>query len=149
MASRSINMVILKGNLTRNPELSMTQNGIARCTFGVATNSYWKGADGSQQEDTEFHNIVCWGKLAEICNQYLKVGMKVFVQGEIRHRNWVDQEGKKHYMDEVKASEVDILSPKSRDENGGMDSGVEENVTKQDQAPVEDDAPIDITDLPF
>ena len=79
MASRSLNKALLIGNLTRDPELRYTPKGNPVCSFSIATNSSWKDAEGNAQEIAEFHNIVAWNKLAEICSQILKTGMKVYI----------------------------------------------------------------------
>lgn len=149
--SRSINIVLLSGNLTRNPEHTVTSNGTPRCTFGVATNTTWRDSSGNLQEVTEFHNVVCWNKLADICNQLeLKVGMKVFIKGEIRHRSWVDQDGKKQVRDEIKADEIDILTQRARrDEAPSEKVEPKSKVVDEGNVKEEDDAPLDVDDLPF
>ncbi len=82
--SRSVNKVILIGNLTRNPVLRTIGNGSVVCNFGIATNATWKDGSSNVQERTEFHNLVAWNKLAEICAQILAVGMLIYVEGELR-----------------------------------------------------------------
>lgn len=145
MASRSLNKVMLIGNLTRNPELKYTPNGAAVCTFGLATNSVWKGTDGNSQELTEFHNIVCWNKLAEICNQLLKVGSKVYVEGELRTRVWEDEKGK-HYRTEVKISDMMLLANgNAKVESTEDDKSV--NIPNEEND--KDDEEVNIEDLPF
>ena len=128
-----------------DPELKYTPNGAAVCTFGLATNSSWKGQDGNVQEITEFHNIVCWNKLAEICSQLLKVGSKVYLEGELRTRMWEDDKGK-HYRTEVKISDMMLLAngnAKAMTDDGGAVS--------TPTAPVSavDDEEVPIEDLPF
>lgn len=114
MAARSLNKVMLIGNLTRDPELRTTPNGSAVCTFGLATNSVWKTSDGVVEESTEFHNVVCWNKLAEICNQLLRKGMKVYVEGELRTRTWEDEGGQKRWKTEIKISDMILLDGKGK-----------------------------------
>ena len=110
MADRSVNKVILIGNLGRDPELRHTASGKAVATFGVATNRSWTGPDGSPQEETEWHNIVAWDRLAEICQQYLQKGRKVYIEGRIQTRSWDDrQTGQKRYMTEIVANQMIIL----------------------------------------
>ncbi|NBO36673.1 single-stranded DNA-binding protein, partial [bacterium] len=92
--SRSLNKVQLIGNLTRNPELKYTPSGSAYCTFGIATNREWK-VDGENKQQTDYHNIVAWQKLGELCAQLLKKGTKVFVEGRIQNREWDGQDGQK------------------------------------------------------
>ena len=81
--ARSLNKVMLIGNLTRDPEMRYTPQGTAVCTFGVATNRSWTTESGEKKEDAEFHNVVAWNKLAEICTQLLKKGRKVYVEGRL------------------------------------------------------------------
>jgi len=118
--SRSINKAIIVGNLTRDPEMKYTPNGQAVANFGVATNRRWT-ANGEPKEEVEFHNVVAWGKLAEICSQLLKKGRKVYVEGRLRTRNWDDQQGVKHYRTEIVALDVVVLD-KREDGAGGEES---------------------------
>jgi single-strand DNA-binding protein len=108
----SLNKAQVIGNVTRNPELKTTTGGQTVCTVGVATNRYWKDASGEKKDEVEFHNIVVWGKLAEICTQYLKQGTKVFFDGRLQTRNWEDESGVKHYRTEIVAQDMIILTPK-------------------------------------
>ena len=102
MATRSLNKVLLIGNLTRDPELRYTPQGTAVCTFGMATNRTWTPSDGGEtQEATEFHRLVAWAKLAEICSQILYKGRRVFIEGRLQTREWTDQEGKQRNVTEV------------------------------------------------
>lgn len=112
--SRSLNKVTLIGNLTRPPVLKQTTNGAVVSTFGIATNNTWKDSNGELQERAEFHNIVAWQKLAEICAQILNVGMLVFVEGELRTRTWEDESGKKHYRTDVKIHDMKLLDSKEK-----------------------------------
>ena len=91
----NLNRAQLIGNLTRDPETRTTPNGQTVSSFGVATSSTWKDASGQKQERVEFHNIVAWGKLADICQQYLGKGRKVFVEGRIQTRDWQGTDGVK------------------------------------------------------
>ncbi len=110
MASRSLNKALLIGNLTRDPELRYTPNGNPVCSFSIATNSSWKDSEGNAQEIVEFHNIVAWNKLAEICSQILKTGMKVYIEGEIRNRKW-EKEGVNYNKTEIRADNMMVLTP--------------------------------------
>lgn len=112
MSSKSLNKVMLIGNLTRDPELKVTPSGASVCTFGLATNSRYKKPDGTSQELVNFHSIVAWSKLAEICAQKLKKGMKVYVEGELRTRRWEDQ-GQIKQKTEVRITEMIVISDKS------------------------------------
>lgn len=112
--ARSLNKVLLIGNLTRNPVLRSTTNGATVCTFGVATNATWKDSSGNLQERTEFHNVVAWNKLAEICAQILSTGMLVYIEGEFRTRTWDDVNGIRHYRTEVKIDDMKLLDDKGK-----------------------------------
>lgn len=102
MGARSLNKVILIGNLTRDPEMRYTPAGTAVCTFGLATNREWVDASGQKQEVAEFHNIVAWTKLAEICSQLLFKGRKAYVSGRLQTRKWQGQ-------DEVERNKTEIV----------------------------------------
>lgn len=108
----SLNRAQIVGNLTRDPEMRYTPNGQAVCSFGVATNRRWKGTDGNLQEATEFHNIVCWGKLAEIVSQILRKGVKVYIEGRLQTRTWEGQDGAKRNRTEIVAENFISLTPK-------------------------------------
>lgn len=116
---RGVNKVILVGNLGADPEVKYTQSGAALCTFSVATSESFKDRDGNQQDRTEWHKIVAWRKLAEICGQYLSKGRQVYVEGKIQTRSWDDQDGNKHYMTEIVAREVQFLSGGAGGGSGG------------------------------
>jgi single-strand DNA-binding protein len=157
MASRSLNKALLIGNLTRDPELRYTPNGNPVCSFSVATNSSWKDSDGNVQEVAEFHNIVAWNKLAEICSQLLKVGTKVFIEGEIRNRKW-EKDGVNYNKTEIRADNMVVLSPLSKDVDiADMDEGVvndtpkkSKKASKPSEDNVKDEDIVDsIDDLPF
>jgi single-strand DNA-binding protein len=110
--ARSVNKVILIGNLTRDPELRYTPQGHAVCSFGIATNREWTVEGGEKKESTEFHNIVAWNKLAELCAQLLHKGTKTYVEGRLQTRDWVNDSGEKRYKTEVVIEEMIILSSK-------------------------------------
>ncbi|MCA9386417.1 single-stranded DNA-binding protein [Candidatus Dojkabacteria bacterium] len=112
--SRSLNKVILIGNLTRDPILRESSNGVVVCTFGVATNTSWKDGDGNVQERAEFHNIVAFNKLAEICAQVLSTGMLVYVEGELRTRAKTKDDGERYYKTEIKLNDMLLLNSKDR-----------------------------------
>ena len=107
--ARSLNKVMLIGNLTRDPEMRYTPQGTAVCTFGVATNRSWTIDSGEKKEDVEFHNVVAWNKLAEICAQLLKKGRKVYVEGRLSTRSWQGQDGSQKQRTEVVISDMVIL----------------------------------------
>lgn len=101
MASRSLNRVTLIGNLTRDPELKYTPTGTAVCTFGVATNRSWTTADGQIKEETQFHRIVAWQKLAELCSKLLTKGRKVYTEGRLIYRTYTAKDGQEKSITEI------------------------------------------------
>lgn len=107
--AKGINKVILVGNLGQDPELRYTGSGTAVCTLRLATNESYKGNDGEWVERTEWHTVVAWSRLAEICNEYLKKGSQVYFEGSLQTREWEDKEGNKRYSTEVKAREMMLL----------------------------------------
>ena len=111
MASRSLNKVMLIGNLTRDPNLRFTPNSAAVCSFGLATNRSWTSGDnGEKQERVDFHNIVAWGKLAEICGQLLHKGDKVYVEGRIQTRDWKTEDGNERRITEIIIDNMMLLN---------------------------------------
>ncbi|MBN1915384.1 single-stranded DNA-binding protein [Candidatus Dojkabacteria bacterium] len=131
--SRSLNKVMLIGNITRDPSLKETPNGGVVSTFGIATNSTWKDADNNIQERTEFHNVVAWNKLAEITAQILSTGMLVYVEGELRTRTWDDENGVRHFRTEVKIDDLKLLDKKGRDPVGIEGAKDRNNSVRVDQ----------------
>lgn len=109
MSSRSLNKVQLIGNLTRDPELRYTPQGTAVCTLGLATNRSWATETGEKREETEFHRIVAWNKLAELCAQLLFKGRKVYVEGRLQTRTWTGQDGSQRQATEIVIEEMIIL----------------------------------------
>lgn len=107
--ARSLNRVQLIGNLTRDPELRYTPNGTAVCSFGLATNRSWKTDAGEKHDEAEFHNIVSWNKLAELCSQFLVKGRKVFVEGRLSTRTWTGQDGAQRNRTEIIISDMILL----------------------------------------
>jgi single-strand DNA-binding protein len=107
-----LNKVMLIGRLTRDPETRTTPQGVTVANFSIATNRVWKDAQGNQQDKTEFHNIVAWRRLGEICAQYLKKGRQVYIEGHLQTRSWEDQSGKKQYRTEVVADNMIMLGSK-------------------------------------
>lgn len=105
----SVNKVIIVGRLGQDPELKYTPSGQAVANFSVATSDSWTDKSGQKQERTEWHRIVVWAKLAELCNQYLAKGRQVFVEGSLQTRSWDDQNGNKRYTTEVVAKNIQFL----------------------------------------
>nr|WP_320012053.1 single-stranded DNA-binding protein [uncultured Desulfobulbus sp.] len=118
-----INKAILIGNLGADPEIRYTQNGTAVATFSLATTERRKGQDGQVQEMTEWHRIVAWQRLAEICGEYLSKGSKVYIEGKIQTRKWQDKSGNDRYTTEIVAREMKMLSPRTSSGGGGEYGG--------------------------
>ncbi|NMB48208.1 single-stranded DNA-binding protein [Candidatus Kuenenbacteria bacterium] len=108
----NLNRAMLIGNLTRDPEVRTTPSGTAVASFSIATNQVWTDPSGNRQEKAEFHNIVAWRKLAEICGQYLHKGSKVYVEGRLQTRSWDDQTGNKRYITEIVIDNMIMLDSK-------------------------------------
>ncbi|MBA3003844.1 MAG: single-stranded DNA-binding protein, partial [Desulfurivibrio sp.] len=107
-----VNKVILIGNLGKDPEVRYSQAGAAIASFNVATTETWKKQDGSKEELTEWHRIVAFGRLGEICGEYLSKGSKVFIEGRLQTRKWDDKDGNTKYTTEIVAREMKMLSPR-------------------------------------
>jgi single-strand DNA-binding protein len=122
MASRGINKVILVGNLGQDPEVRYTANQSAVANVRIATSESWKDkATGEQKEQTEWHSVVFFGRLAEIVSEYLKKGSQIYVEGRLRTRKWQDKEGQDRYTTEIVADEMQMLG--GRGGGGGTDRG--------------------------
>lgn len=119
----SVNKVILVGNLGKDPEVRFTPSGRAVAKFSIATKESWMDQENSRQERTEWHNIVVWGKQAELCGQYLAKGRQVFIEGAIRSRNYDDKEGIKRYITEIVAQRVQFLGGPGGGGGGGGGRG--------------------------
>jgi single-strand DNA-binding protein len=111
-----LNRVMVIGNLGRDPEMRYTPEGQAVTSFSLAATRTWASANGSRRDSTEWFNVVSWGGLAEICNQYLTKGRRVYVEGELRTRGWEQPDGKKHFRTELVANEMIMLGPRPRNQ---------------------------------
>jgi single-strand DNA-binding protein len=122
--ARGINKVILVGNLGKDPETRYMPNGKAVTNFSIATSESWKDKQtGEQREQTEWHNIVMYDRLAEIAAEYLKKGSQVYVEGKLRTRKWQDKEGRDRYTTEINANEMQMLGGRAGGGGGGMSGG--------------------------
>jgi len=156
MASRSINKVVLLGNLTRDPELKYTPAGTAVCTFGVATNRSWTTADGQTKEEAQYHRIVAWQKLAELCGKLLSKGRKVYLEGRITYREYTDKTGLERHITEIVLDDFIVFSDgkryEQRDTEARPTSTVEkpekETSTTQEQEKKESED-VNPDDIPF
>lgn len=115
----SVNKVILVGNLGKDPELRYTPSGTAVATFSLATTERYKDRDGQKQEKTEWHNIVAWRQLAEICGKFLHKGKQVYIEGKIQTRSYDDRDGNKRYITEIVVDQMQMLGTKDDGQQGG------------------------------
>lgn len=134
-----LNKACLIGHLGHDPEVRYTQNNTAVANFRIATTEKWKDRDGNQQEKTEWHRIVAWGRLGEVCGEYLKKGRQVYVEGRIETREWEDKDGQRRFTTEIRASEVKFLGGGGNGSGGSSRSG-----GRADTPP-----PLDDGDIPF
>ena len=133
----SVNKVILIGNLGRDPEMRQTKSGDQVASFSIATSWFKKDENGERQKQTEWHKIVAWNRLAEICNEYLTKGRQVYIEGRLQTNEWTDSDGNKRYTTEIVASEMQMLGTRSEEgytspseqasKGGEMDSGLTED----------------------
>jgi single-strand DNA-binding protein len=139
--SNSVNKVILVGRLGKDPEVKYTQGGAAIARFSLATDEVWKDQSGEKQQKTEWHNIVAWSKLAEICGQYLAKGRLVYIEGRLQTRSWEDKEGNKRTTTEIRADNMVMLGGKTE----------ESRAEKSSAAAIDNAADPEITDsdVPF
>ena len=140
MAS-SVNKVILIGRLGKDPETKFTQGGVAIARFSMATDESWKDQSGEQQQRTEWHNIVAWRRLAEICGQYLMKGKLVYIEGRLQTRSWEDKEGNKRTTTEIQADKMVMLSGGKPEE--GRETAAEPISDSSSENEITDD------DIPF
>ena len=136
----SVNKVIVLGNLGRDPELRYTPNGAAVCNVSIATTRNWKSKDsGERQEETEWHRVVFYDRLAEIAGEYLKKGRPVYVEGRLKTRRWQDKDGKDNYTTEIHVKELMMLGGKTK--GGSRDEGGLGSRVRDDGGPNDEDIP--------
>jgi single-strand DNA-binding protein len=150
----SLNRATILGNVTRDPETRQIPSGQTVCSFGVATNRAWTDSSGQKQEAAEFHNGVAWGKLAEICGQYLTKGRKVYVEGRLQTRDWEGQDGVRRYRTEIIAENVILLDRASAGAPGAFQgaapsAGGGKSAPLADEPAANPDAEIKLEDIPF
>ena len=147
----SLNRAQIIGNLTRDPELRTTTNGQSVTNFSVATSSQWNDVNGQKQERSEFHSIVAWGKLAEICSQYLTKGRRVYVEGRLQTREWETPDGQKRQRTEIVAENMIMLDNKGIQPGTGA-SMATPTIHPTDIQPIDQgmgDQEIKVEDIPF
>ena len=125
--SRGLNKVMIIGNLGRDPEMRYTPSGQPVTTFSIATSRSWNTSDGERRSETEWFNVVAWGNLAEICNQFLVKGKQVYVEGRLQTRQWEDGEGSKHTATEIVANEMIMLGDRRDQDSAPPDTESEGN----------------------
>jgi single-strand DNA-binding protein len=149
----NLNKAMLIGNLTRDPELRNTPSGQSVASFAVATNLTWTDQAGQQQKKTEFHNIIAWRKLAEICSKYLHKGSKVYIEGRLQTTDWTGQDGVKRYRTEIVVENMIMLDAKGGSTSGPF--GGSSNSASNQEAVIEipeeplDDEEIRVENIPF
>lgn len=154
MASKGVNKVILVGNLGQEPELKYMQSGDAVCNLSLATSESWKDKQGQIQEKTEWHKVCVFGKLAEICGEYLRKGSQVYFEGKLQTRKWQDQSGQDKYTTEIKVDSFDgkmqMLGGKSDSQSVPQQSAPkpQQSAPPQKNAAAEPDFDFD-DDIPF
>lgn len=136
--AKDLNKAMIIGNLTRDPEMKTTPNGQQVANFGVATNRQWKNQQGEKQEAAEFHNVTVWGKLAEICNQYLAKGRRAYFEGRLQTDTWEAQDGSKRSRTQIVADDMILLDSRGQG-NGGQGGGA--GVSQVPAQPTEAEAP--------
>lgn len=141
----NLNKAMILGNVTRDPESRTTTSGQTVTTFGVATNRFYTDAQKQKQQKVEFHNIVAWGRLGEICSQYLKKGQLVFIEGRIENRSWDAPDGTKKFRTEIIAESMQ-MGPKTAGSDSQRSSSYAE---KEDDVPSYNDEEIEVKDIPF
>jgi single-strand DNA-binding protein len=138
----SVNKVILIGNLGKDPDLRYTPGGKAVASFSLATSERWTNQEGQKQENTTWHNIVAWGKQAEVMKEYLAKGKQVYIEGRISNRSYDDKEGNKKYISEVVVQNFSFIGSKDSGSSGGSSRPVPEEASAQTApADAEDDLP--------
>ena len=166
----NLNKVFILGNITRDPEVRQTAGGQAVCSFSVATNRRYTDKSGQKQEQVEFHNLVAWGRTAEVIGQYLRKGSMILVEGRLQTRSWSDQQGAKHWKTEVIVDEMQMGPRGSTASPGGEGRGAwnkprgdetdqsspamqEQKSPQEEQTPIidiaDDGEEIDVKDIPF
>lgn len=138
MASRCLNKIMLIGNLTRDPELRYTPNGVSVCSFGLATNRQWTTQDGQRKDDAQFHRIVAWSQLAEICSQLLSKGARVYVEGRIQYREWTGADEVKRQTAEVVIEDMILLSSRQGEVSDQPEAEKGPDLGEEDFPPVDE-----------
>ena len=159
----NLNKAMIIGNVTRDPEARTTPDGTTVTSFSVATNMRWTDKAGQKQEKVEYHNIVAWRKLGEICAQYLKRGSKIYLEGRLQTRNWDDAQGQKHWRTEIVAENMIMLqrasgqsgpyqpasAPAVKSSPADVAPKVEQPAPVEDLPTIQQGEDINVEDIPF
>lgn len=143
----NLNKAMIIGNLTRDPEVRTTPQGASVSSFSVATNMVWNDANGQKQEKVEYHNVVAWRKLADICAQYLRKGSKVYIEGRLQTRDWEGQDGVKRYRTEIVADNMIMLDRAGNSGQSSSESVPDTAIPSSDNKDGEEE--IKIENIPF
>lgn len=144
MASRSLNKIMIIGNLTRDPELKYTPSGTAVCTFGVATNRSWTTNDGQTKEEVQYHRIVAWQKLAELCGKLLTKGRKVYLEGRMTYRSFVGRDGQQRSIAEIVLDDFIVFGDGRRPTEAAEEGAAKEDVAAAiEESATEGSAPLE------
>lgn len=149
---RSVNKVILVGNVGKDPEILFASTGTPKANFTLATSERFKDKSGEFQERTEWHNLVAWQRLAEIVRDYVKKGSKLYIEGRIQTRSWDDKEGQKHYKTEIVVNDLVLLSGRGEGDGGGSRSSSSSQYDQRPPAHADDlvqSTEITDEDIPF
>jgi len=149
-----LNRATIIGRLTRDIELRNLPSGNSVASFSLATNRRWTSKEGQAQEQTEFHNVVLWGKIAEIANQYLKKGARIYIEGRLQTRDWTGQDGVKRYRTEIIGENMIMLDSRGSNTNANSDSSGSPQYVKTDDGGAQDSSEhieeeIKVEDIPF
>ncbi len=149
-----LNRAAIIGRLTRDIELRNLASGNSVASFSLATNRRWTSKEGQAQEQTEFHSVVLWGKLAEIANQYLKKGARIYIEGRLQTRDWTGQDGVKRYRTEIIGENMIMLDSRGSNTNSNSDSSGSPQYVKSDDGGAQDSSEhieeeIKVEDIPF
>lgn len=147
----NLNKAMVIGNLTRDPEMRSTPSGQNVASFSVATSLTWTDNSGQQQKKTEFHNIIAWRKLADICGQYLRKGSKVYIEGRLQTSDWTGQDGVKKYRTEIIVENM-IMLDKMSDNNNNFSPKQNTNRPQEEELPTinaDEEEEISVENIPF
>jgi len=145
----NLNKVFLIGNIATDPEITTTQSGRKVCNLSLATNRFWNTKEGEKKQETQFHRIILWERLAEIVGQYTHKGSILLVEGRIQNRTWEDKQGNKRYTTEIFAESIQLGPRTANNTSSPSMEKPKQEIKKEEELPVIDQDEIDIKDIPF